>query len=51
MAVLTIFMTGAARRQAIDPAPPATMPKRPWVPESACLPSPGSWRVTLGDPP
>ena len=29
MAVLTILMTGAARRQAVDPAPPATMTKRP----------------------
>src|SRR5262245_58163132 len=28
MAVLTILTTGAARRQAVDPAPPATMTKR-----------------------
>lgn len=29
MAFLTILMTGAAHRQAVDPAPPATMTKRP----------------------
>ena len=29
MAVLTILMTGAAHRQAVDPAPPATTTKRP----------------------
>ena len=29
MAVLTILMTGAAHRQAVDPAPPATTTKLP----------------------
>ena len=49
MAVLTILVTGAARRPAVDPAPPATMPKRP------CNPNPPAcraWdRVTLGNRP
>jgi len=38
-------MAGAARRQAIDPAPPAIMPKRPWGPR---IRRPAKPRIMVG---
>jgi len=49
MAVLTILMTGAARRQAVDPAPPATMTKRPCRARIRLPAEPGIGFLTLGD--
>jgi hypothetical protein len=49
MAVLTILMTGAARRQAVDPAPPATMTKRPCRARIRLPAERGIGFVALGD--
>lgn len=50
MAVLTILMTGAAHRQAVDPAPPATMTKRPCRARIRLPAEPGIGSLWVTDP-